>query len=576
MRTKKYILAAVAATSLMLGASSCSDSFLDEHPQSSYLPNDPASIESYLQGLHYIYGQLWGTSGQQGFISCWQIGTDVASAGATQGVEVPFYQYAELNSENAGVDIFWKKSYSIINNANMIIKFEGEDGDKAAIGEAKFFRAYMYNQLVTLYGGVPLKTDPTEAETGAGTAFTRADVATVDALILSDLRYAATNLPEDGKTESRANKYMALQALGEVLLRIGQRTNETAYYKAAEDTLSAVINAGGGTRFALITERYGDTKVAGDYYSDMFKWGKQRRSQGNTEAIWTYEMEYNRNVVGGTIDNPQHRRIWVPSFHKRDGMINADSLGGRGNGRLRLSNWVKYNLYEEGDIRNSRYNIRRELYYNKPGWSSTIGIDKDGWQVDLKLKDESDNPAVVERRAVKTGSRFVPYSTDSIEVFSPYTMKWGCYDEKDDFGYACVKDWPVMRLGETYLLRAEARFREGNAQGAAEDINVLRDRAFKAYRLESGNANAGKVSSGEITMDFILDERARELVAEENRRMTLVRTGTLLERAKLNTDAARPITNLKAFNQLLPIPLTERQLNKDAKLDQNPEYVDAE
>ena len=39
------------------------------------------------------------------------------------------------------------------------------------------------------------------------------------------------------------------------------------------------------------------TQEARDYYHDMFKWGKQRRSQGNTEAIWTFEG-YNRNVNG--------------------------------------------------------------------------------------------------------------------------------------------------------------------------------------------------------------------------------------------------------------------------------------
>ena len=46
---------------------------------------------------------------------------------------------------------------------------------------------------------------------------------------------------------------------------------------------------------------------------------------------------------------------------------NADSIGGRGNGRLRSSNFVKYGLYEKGDIRNSNYNIRRVMWYNKPG-----------------------------------------------------------------------------------------------------------------------------------------------------------------------------------------------------------------
>lgn len=48
--------------------------------------------------------------------------------------------------------------------------------------------------------------------------------------------------------------------------------------------------------------------------------------------------------------------------------MNADSIGGRGNGRLRISNFVKYGLYEKGDIRNSNYNIRRVMWYNKPGF----------------------------------------------------------------------------------------------------------------------------------------------------------------------------------------------------------------
>lgn len=129
-----------------------------------------------------------------------------------------------------------------------------------------------------------------------------------------------------------------------------------------------------------------------------------------------------------------------------------------------------------------------------------------------------------------------------------------------------------MRLGETYLLRAEARFRQGNLAGAAEDINVLRDRAFLESRQKTGNPDLGKVYAGDITLDFILDERARELVAEENRRMTLVRTNTLLQRAKLNVDNAKPITGLDEDNLLLPIPLNDIQLNKDAKLEQNPGY----
>ena len=132
-----------------------------------------------------------------------------------------------------------------------------------------------------------------------------------------------------------------------------------------------------------------------------------------------------------------------------------------------------------------------------------------------------------------------------------------------------------MRLGETYLLRAEARFRQNNPNGAADDINVLRSRAFKAAREASNNPNLGKVSAADINVDFILDERARELIAEENRRMTLVRMGKLKDRIAKNGDtspADKVTTGFQDFNALLPIPLSEIQLNKGAELQQNPGY----
>ena len=128
------------------------------------------------------------------------------------------------------------------------------------------------------------------------------------------------------------------------------------------------------------------------------------------------------------------------------------------------------------------------------------------------------------------------------------------------------------------MLRAEARFQQGNLQGAADDINVLRDRAFKEYREQTGDAEAGKVSAADIDLDFILDERARELIGEENRRMTLVRTNTLAERIEMNGDKVpyapeiKTIQGFQDFNSLLPIPLSVIQLNKDAEIKQNPGY----
>lgn len=570
MKKIKYKIILFAG--LLLGASACSDSFLNEKPYSSYSTGhtDPSTIEAQVIGLHRTFAELWGYSSRQGFLSCWQIGMDICSAGATEGVENPFYQYADLNSENGGVSWLWRKCYDFINSANIIIAAVG-DNNKPATAEAKFFRAYAYNILVNLWGPVPLVKGPITVPTFD---FSRQSVAEIDQLIDEDLTYAIQNLPDLGKTakESRINKDIARQLAAEVYLRMGMRDN--AYFAKAEQAATDIIN---NTSYALIQARYGKfLSEGGDFYRDMFRFGNQRRSQGNKEAIWTFELEYVRNVNGGTIDNPQHRRVWQPAYHKWSGMVNADSLGGRGNGRMRLSNFMKYTVWRglTGDIRNSNFNIRRTTNYNKPNWSEKAYIlKKNGFRTSKapKILPNTDTLTVT----LKTGDKVIPFEADSLEVWYPYCTKWGGYDPTDDFGYAVVKDWPVMRLGETYLLRAEARFRQGNTAGAADDINVLRDRAFKNARVSTGDPNLGKVSASDITIDFILDERARELIGEENRRMTLVRTGKLKDRIALNGDTGptgKITTGFRDVNVLLPIPLGEINLNKDATIEQNPGY----
>lgn len=548
----------------LLGSASCSKNFLEEKPYSNYEAgnSDPSTIENRVLGLHATFGQLWGYSGRQGFLSCWQIGTDIANAGSTEGVENPFYQYADLNPENGGVSYLWQRCYEFINNANSIIEAVGDTNPKAA-AEARFFRAYAYHMLVTLWGDVPLLTTSIKVPTFN---YVRNSTVEVDKVIVEDLEYAAKELANVGQAAapSRINKDMARQLAAEVYLRMGMR--DPAYFAKAEAMATAIIESGS---YKLIDSRYGKyLNEGGDAFRDMFRQGNMRRAQGNTEAIWTFEVEFNREVNGGTIDNPQHRRVWQPSYHKWDGMVNADSLGGRGNGRLRLSNFMKYTVWKglQGDIRNSNYNIRRTTNYNRPNmtvnnvvvtpWSTEIGLDADGYRVA--------KGAGVRNVTIKTGDKVIPFRTDSLEVWYPFPTKWGGYDPLDDFGYALVKDWPVMRFGETYLLRAEARLRQNNLAGAADDINKLRDRSFKEARSQTGNTALGRVLASNMTIDFILDERARELISEENRRMTLVRTNKLKERIGLNGDqgpANKIISGFQDYNALLPIPLSEIQLN---------------
>jgi len=296
----------------------------------------------------------------------------------------------------------------------------------------------------------------------------------------------------------------------------------------AQTALQKLINGG---QYKLITARYGvNASNPGDYFSDMVIVGNQRRGQGNTELIWGIEQQLN---IPGAQTSAQQRRMWVPGYYNIKGMVIADSLGGRGIGRMRLSNWVDYKLYPAdpgADMRSSKYNLRRRFYYNDASQTALFGKRVSG------LK-----------------------GTDTIYYITPYTTKWNQYNPADPFGYGTIKDLPIMRLGETYLLLAEAQFKQGNTTGAATSINVLRTRA-----------KAAQVTASQIDLNFILDERVRELIGEEQRRLTLVRTGTLVERTtRLNGASVTGLTTQKA---LLPIPQSTIDLNTNGNLTQNPGY----
>ena len=196
----------------MVFFSACSDSFLDEEVLDAYTPetlNDKLGIEASAIGLYNLYSLFFTKSDQQGWLSVWQVGTDIVWPGQVQGVEVPFYNYELLNSDNSAVRTTWRFYYDIIENANIIINSIDVRGNEitdlteeeklAVSAEAKFFRALSYNGLATLYGGVPLIEEPL---TEPRTDFVRAPLSEVNALIESDLTFATQNLPEVDETQA--------------------------------------------------------------------------------------------------------------------------------------------------------------------------------------------------------------------------------------------------------------------------------------------------------------------------------------------------------------------------------------
>ena len=128
-------------------------------------------------------------------------------------------------------------------------------------------------------------------------------------------------------------------------------------------------------------------------------------------------------------------------------------------------------------------------------------------------------------------------------------------------------DMPLFRLGEQYLIYAEAVVRGGtggDAGLALGYINMLRTRAY-------GNTT-GNIAAGQLNLNFLIDERGRELYWEGFRRTDLIRfnrfvEGTYLWPWKANVAGG---TGVDAHYKIFPIPSAEVSANNN--LTQNPGY----
>ncbi len=152
------------------------------------------------------------------------------------------------------------------------------------------------------------------------------------------------------------------------------------------------------------------------------------------------------------------------------------------------------------------------------------------------------------------------------ERLFPSVLKWLDPTRPDQQREPSQRDHILMRLADAYLLRAEARLLQNNTPGAADDLNEIRRRA-----AWPGMEADMEIEASDITLDFILDERARELYGEGYRWWDLVRTGKLIERVRLHNPGGAP--NIKDYHTLRPIPLDQidRTINE---YPQNPGYPD--
>jgi hypothetical protein len=237
------------------------------------------------------------------------------------------------------------------------------------------------------------------------------------------------------------------------------------------------------------------------------------------------------------------------------------SSGGRGVGFMGPSYWFQDTVWKNfhNDIRNANHNFVRKFKVTNPA-NPMYGQDLDFYNLPAGTKGTAGEVLVSGKpsRALYAfqAKATTPYQHPQ-ELYDPVNRPWP-YSLKDGAAFT-FRDEYMFRLAETYLLRAEAYLGLGKTTEAAADINVVRARS-----------NADPVSPGNVNIDYILDERMRELGVEEKRMLTLLRLGKWYDRVvKCNpyyASQADPKYNL------WPIPQSVIEANREAKLQQNPGY----
>lgn len=568
-RLVKYIVILFLVTTI-----SCNeDKFLKEEPQDFYSPDNSLETNAQFQlGVNYLHNRLraiaFGGINLDAYFAL-RYATDFAVNATDYQPAVKLNDYKNTMVPTFGPpQIIWQNVYQIISNANVIIDRASvsaklTDTDKRLFrAQALFFRAWGYNMLANLYGGVPLVLEETKMPRRD---YTRATRDAVYQQCKSDLLEAIAGLDNIDKVKDGAvNKQVAQHILSEVCISLKQ-------YDEAINAATQVITYPG---VALMSSRFGTRKdKPGDVYRDLFELGNQNRTSGNREGLYVVQSDY-LNPASTQSDAMQWAIMPLMQSVTIKSAVDGKSVSaikgpnekwsGRGVGWMRPTSFMLYSIWKGGkdDIRNSEYNIIRDFQIDGvPATSPDFGK----WYVKDGYKDRT--------------TSFADTIRNWFPILKKCTISMGdfpdTYFQKDATGNAVVsplggrllinasdlfRDNYLIRLPETYFLRAEAYLQKGDKASAAGDLNVIRARA-----------KASPVMPGDVDIDYILDERMRELYGEEFRMVTLTRLGKLYDRTKKYNEKSG--LSIEPYHNLWPIPFSEINRNVNAVLTQNPGYV---
>ncbi|MGF2413349.1 RagB/SusD family nutrient uptake outer membrane protein [Ferruginibacter sp.] len=511
---KQNIFLLIASFSLAL--SSCTK--LDEKLNGEINPSassGSANVDALLTG---VYNSMRGNFQDQG--NLWALGemTTDALIGPTRGGDWDdngawrVLHAHRFDGDNAHIKDVWAALGGTNYAATDLLRFSPTPQQAA---EARLLRAYVQYLTLDLYNQVPYR-EPGESAVLPSKVRKGTEALTY---IITELTAIIPDLPAATNVK-RANKNAAKVLLMKCYLNKGVYANRTAPTFDPTDMAKVVSLA--------------DEVIAGGYtfatsYFDNFA---PNNDVIGKENIWTSEN------VGG-VSSGGIRSHWHTVMH-----YNQNPSGW--NGFTTLSDF--YNKFEAADKRRGvAYAYTSPSAPANPGNRVNVGFlagQQYNMTTDAPLKDRTGAPL-----AFTPDVKIVEKGTN-LEVTGIRPYKYPIDFQFDDNGNV-NNDYVYFRLGDVLLMKAEALLRSGNAGAGLTIVNNLR-------------ANRGASALASLTLDNMIDERAREMYLENFRREDLVRFGKFLLPMQEKSGTSD--------SKYLIFPIPNGQLAGNPNLSQNPGY----
>jgi hypothetical protein len=555
---KNKLIIILVATTIVALVSGCSKK-LEEKPYTVFSPEYFKTAGGFQAGINTLYSGFRFLYGPEGAVGLSTVGTDEYTyaeqprngAGGTQDY-LTLGKYT-MDASNGALLTPWNRSFNNINLANALLQYADDVPLPAAnktslLGEIRFLRSLYYLNLVQYFGAVPLDLGSGELKFNQSPfqGFNRLPTADLlvknYAAIIEDAIFATQNLPDQRPSNAfKLSKSAAFHLLAKAYLhRAYSAAKQTTDFQNAYTAAMEIIN--NKTKYGVALQ---------SNFADVFRSGNDY----NTEIFYSVER--------------------VP--------------GNFGANEIRLFCPTPYTIFTAfaDKYNDSRFEGTYRTVYKATQTGGGFTTNSD-----LNLADTAFVLALTNQIAdslngvLPAGPRLKPYrviaprefyfSGGSIDAavtrnFYPCISKFEDPNNQSANNEA-TRPFVVFRLGETYLIAAEAALQSGNGSGAMDLINVLKLRAASRAGLSGSQItdryNQIKLNTpSQVTLDYILDERTRELCGECTRWPDLAVRGKLVERVTLyNTDAA---PGIKPFHVIRPIP----QSQMDASIvDNKPQY----